>query len=50
MVIGITGSADTWSVEQEIVTTGNFLVYKANHATMAPDDSTVRIVSLVKPP
>lgn len=42
MVIGITDPLDTWGVAQEIVTTGDFHVRKANHAAMAPDDSTVR--------
>lgn len=42
MVIGITDAAGAWNVTQEIVTTGEFLVYKATYATMAPDDSTVR--------
>lgn len=50
VVIGIAGLAGAWEVEQEIVTTGDFYVYRADHAIMAPDDSIVSTVWFVTPP
>lgn len=40
-VIDVSSGSVSWSVQQEIVTSGNTLVTGAGHAVMSPDDSTV---------